>query len=178
MDKKESLLGLDFQTIADLSDRPSEVFLSDDYLQRVFFQMASTQPALLTLLGTESYNRFSEHWFVNAGALTAYDMIVSSDPHYWLCREISRDLVDMANRNILSYHSESGEISYEMPDLGWFYEKVAEDSPSFTDWLECLAFTFQNSQQMTEFVSGVLLISMPFYMVKEGEALAENLGAI
>lgn len=173
MDKRESLLGLDFETVANFIDRPDDSYFSVGYLQEILRHLKVNQPELIRTLGSQIFPEVEKSTHFLAGALSTYDLIVSADEEFWGNKKIDKSVIHVVRENVVDsiVFSVKDDEALDGFNLDLFYQKLSKDSPDFVEWVEYQASRINGTRQINDFLSGVILIAMPFFMIREAEEL-------
>lgn len=138
--------------------------------------MTSEQPELRAFMDTLGEQADDPKAFL-LGRAMAYSMIPTSTR-----------LIPLKGAQVISPNQRIDGIEYEeddteetgfiIPNLLWFADQLAQDSPEFMDWLEETARKMEDPNTQRDFYLGALLTTMPFYMRDETiRAGAERLAA-
>ena len=101
--------------------------------------------------------------FGMAAALT-YDMM----PENHRQQTLSEEEIEVAHQSVQEYRE--GEENPTI-DLTWYINKLRLDAPEFSDWLSDIVTGLDEQESKSDFIFGVALVSLPFYMRAEAKAL-------
>lgn len=167
MSREASILGIT-QELVDQTYSHADPLVDDEqgllhFIRGTMMRVHREQPQLYDYLRNQpaGLNIFDPLTF-GAGAAFTYDML----PEQQRRQLLAEDEILAAHQSIHDIKDGNSDI-----DLRWYIEKLRVDSPEFSDWLGDMVTTFEGNEAKSDFIFGVVLISLPFYMRAEATTI-------
>ncbi len=103
------------------------------------------------------------------GAALSYRMIPEEERNVDLTTSQLATVRNSLRESITTTGKERGTIN-----VSWFVEKMQNDSPSYSGWLEEMVTGLGDPQSTNDFILGSFIVVMPFYQRAEARLLAEK----